>query len=142
MKFDLPPSPPVENIFVGYVIPNQQNEDPTRFFETLVEEMEQEQKKVQEPNNKKKSFQEIFESVNEKLKGKAAIYKIDKCGQNPIYLFNANDEDKGNIRFFFFFIRFDNSMRQGNANFIHSFNVEQMCTDLGVASQLFKFLII
>ncbi len=88
MVFDLPPFPPVENIFVGYVMPNEQNEDPTRFFETLVEEMEQEQKKVQETTYKEKSFQEIFEDVTEKLKGKVSISKIDTCGQKPIFLFN------------------------------------------------------
>jgi hypothetical protein len=90
MMFDLPPSPPVENTFVGCVIPNQQNENPTRFFETLVEEMEKEQKKVQETNIKEKSFQEIFEAVTEKLKGKVSVNNIDNCGQKPIYLFNRN----------------------------------------------------
>jgi hypothetical protein len=90
MKFDLPPSPPVENIFVGYVIPHENNEDPTCFFETLVEEMEQEQKKVQETTYKEKSFQQIFEMVIEKLKGKVSIFKIDDCGSKPIYLFNRN----------------------------------------------------
>ncbi len=90
MVFGLPPSP-VENIFVGYVLPNEQNDDPTCFFETLVEEMEQEQKKVQETTYKEKSFQEIFEDVTEKLKGKVSIYKIDDCGQKPIFLFNRND---------------------------------------------------
>ena len=94
MVFDLPP-PPVENIFVGYVIPNQQNEDPTRFFETLVEEMEREQKKVEETNHKEKSFQEIFEMVTENLKGKVSISKIDTCGQKPIYLFNRKVEKDG-----------------------------------------------
>ncbi len=90
MVFDLPP-PPVENIFVGYVIPNQQNEDPTCFFEALIEEMEREQKKVQETTYKEKSFQQIFEMVTEKLEGIASIYKIDNCGDTPIYLFNRKD---------------------------------------------------
>jgi hypothetical protein len=94
MVLGLPP-PPVENIFVGYVMPNEQNEDPTRFFETLVEEMEQEQKKVQETTYKEKSFQEIFEDVTEKLKGKVSISKIDTCGQKPIFLFNRKVEKDG-----------------------------------------------
>jgi hypothetical protein len=93
MKFDLPPFPPVENIFVGYVLPNKQNDDPTLFFETLVEKMEKEQK--QGTNHKEKSFQEIFEMVTENLKGKVSISKIDTCGQKPIYLFNRKVEKDG-----------------------------------------------
>ncbi len=95
MKFDFPPFPPVENIFVGYVLPNKQNDDPTRFFETLVEEMEREHIKVQETNHKETSFQEIFEKVTEKLKGKVSISKIDTRGQKPIYLFNRKVEKDG-----------------------------------------------
>jgi hypothetical protein len=94
MVFDLPP-PPVENIFVGYVIPNEQNEDPTCFFETLVEEMEREQKKVLGTNHKEKSFQEIFEMVTKYLRDKTEIYKIDNCGKKPIYLFNRNNAKDG-----------------------------------------------
>ncbi len=108
MVFDLPP-PPVENIFVGYVIPNKQNEDPTCFFETLVEEMEREQKKVQETNSKEKSFQEIFETVTKYLRDKAEIYKIDNCGKKPIYLFNrkdAKDDEKERLFEFSYFLHF------------------------------------
>ncbi len=107
MVFDLPPLPPVENIFVGYVMPHKNNEDPTCFFETLVEEMEQEQKKVQKTNIKEKSFQEIFETVAKKLKGKVSIHKKGDCGQKPIYLFNKNvekDDEKDRLIFSSYFL--------------------------------------
>jgi hypothetical protein len=101
MVFGLPPSP-VENIFVGYVMPHKNNEDPTCFLETLVDEMEREQKKVQDPNHKEKSFQGIFETVNKKLKGKVSISKIDNCGQKPIYLFYRKVEKDGTERLLFY----------------------------------------
>jgi hypothetical protein len=85
LYFDLP-TKVVKNTFVGFVLPNENNED--CFFETLIAELKREHDNVLEMSCKQRSFQEIFQAVKEQLKGRVEIDKIDDFGGNPIYLFN------------------------------------------------------
>jgi hypothetical protein len=85
MSFELP-TEFVKNTFVGFVLPNKNNED--SFFETLTDELKKEQTKIKETTEKERSFQEIFEAVKVKLKDKLDIESLDDFGEIPIYLFS------------------------------------------------------
>ncbi len=82
----------VKDTFVGFVLPNKNNDE--SFFETLVEELEKEQTKLEETNEKERSFQEIFETVKVKLKEKVDIDSLDDFGEIPIYLFKGNSNKR------------------------------------------------
>jgi hypothetical protein len=94
------PTKYVKDTFVGFVRPNDANDannandDRTSFFETIIKELKEERKGIEEMNCKERSLQEIFESVKEKLKDKLAIDKVDDFGAKPIYLFNGNGNDE------------------------------------------------
>jgi hypothetical protein len=82
----------VKNTFVGFVLPNKNNDD--SFFETLVNELKDEQTKIKERKEKERSFQEIFEAVKVKLKDKVDVESLDDFGEIPIYLFNGNNAER------------------------------------------------
>ncbi len=73
---------------------NNANDDGTSFFQTLIKELKEERKGIEETNCKERSLQEIFESLKEKLKDKLAIDKVDDFGAKPIYLFKGNGNDE------------------------------------------------
>jgi hypothetical protein len=96
--FELP-TELLKNTFVGFVLPNKNNED--CFFETIIDELKEEQKKVEERKEKERSFQQIFEAVKVKLKDKVDIESLDDFGETPIYLFNKKGR-KQKSKFFIF----------------------------------------
>ncbi len=82
----------MKNTFVGFVLPNKNNDD--SFFETLVDELKDEQTKLEETKEKERSFQEIFEAVKVKLKDKVDVGRLDDFGEIPIYLFKGTNDDR------------------------------------------------
>jgi hypothetical protein len=86
------PTKYVKDTFVGFVLPQITNEDPTCFFETLLEELKREDKKMKQTNFTERSFQEIFEAVKSTLKDKVAIASTDDFNEKPIYLFSGNND--------------------------------------------------
>jgi hypothetical protein len=89
--FELP-TKYVKNTFVGFVLPNKKNEN--SFFESLVNELKDEQTKIKETNEKERSFQEIFEAVKENLEDKVEIETLNDFGEIPIYLFEGNNNER------------------------------------------------